>query len=862
MRKRALMVIGRERPLATAMDLVQAGISVDVVGNRGSGRSTFLRALSSRLEERDWTVVHVRGVASLRHHALGALHLAGVSGVKGTRPATLNETAAALADRLRATRAVLLLDDWDDLDESSWGVAEYVRRDIGIPIVLSRLQGLRARHTPSGLPASTLEPSYVIDMDPLRFEEMEMVLENYLHAPIEAGTMSRLFAKSGGNIGLVLSLVDASIREQRMARNESGEWAASRDLWSGGLRAVLEAHLESLDDATRDALEIIAIVGVADLETVRKLIPWETLELLEERGTIAIVASGDRRLVTVIPPLLVEFFRHEPLTARRTRLTELIEERLGATAASAHTLEMDSDVRATGSEDALFVRLLQERARTRRLVTGAEWEASPSAASAVRYIRALMHSNSSSARESIGAVIGAVETLGGDRASNAEFCVLRAQWTAYVEGELDLALEQLEKDAATLGQYARLLDAARVRLLVNLRDIPEDFAARLEVDDDLPVDVKIALWETQMLVLVCLGRFKDARRVFAQVDAADRDHETYLSRVLMGLALLGEGEHRAGQDALRRGFDEAHGYLDIDALRAFGAALTLGYILAGDYAPADEILDVIYAAGEPAPYPPAIQLSLLTIGAVIAIRRGRVGIGERLASEAAAIDSPDGPLPAQARSWSRAQLLAFEGELRSAGDVLWDSGLRLWDRNARFAGITEMLSSLELAPDRERLTEALSRLAELPDALSLAAHAQFVSALVSNDPRAMLGAVDALEARGLTGVALSACKLAAAEFAKTGNDDDAAAARRREGEIRGAHEGRQIDTARFAATATALTEREKEIGRLAAEGLSNPEIASRLVLSVRTVESHIHRILRKLDVSGRHMLSRNLEAFR
>ena len=287
-------------------DSIQAGVSIDVVGSRGSGRSAFLKALRARVEQDEWTVVSVRGIASLRQHPLAALHLAGIGATSGQRPGpSLHETADSLRQALRASRSVLFLDDWDDLDESSWGVAESVRREYGVPIVLSRLQGLRARHTPSGLPASTLEPSYVIDMTPLRFEELETALEKYLSHPIEASTMSRVFAKSGGNIGLALSLVDATVREKRLVLR-GGEWTATRDLWSSGLRAVLEAHLESLDDATRDALEIIAIVGVADIDTASQLVDWGTLELLEERRMITFIPSGDRQLVAVMPPLLVE----------------------------------------------------------------------------------------------------------------------------------------------------------------------------------------------------------------------------------------------------------------------------------------------------------------------------------------------------------------------------------------------------------------------------------------------------------------------------------------------------------------------------------------------------------------------------
>jgi len=48
-----------------------------------------------------------------------------------------------------------------------------------------------------------------------------------------------------------------------------------------------------------------------------------------------------------------------------------------------------------------------------------------------------------------------------------------------------------------------------------------------------------------------------------------------------------------------------------------------------------------------------------------------------------------------------------------------------------------------------------------------------------------------------------------------------------------------------------LTERQLDVLGLLAEGLSNPEIAERLVLSVRTVDHHVSAILAKLGVSSR-----------
>ncbi|WP_405657095.1 LuxR C-terminal-related transcriptional regulator [Streptomyces sp. NBC_00079] len=60
------------------------------------------------------------------------------------------------------------------------------------------------------------------------------------------------------------------------------------------------------------------------------------------------------------------------------------------------------------------------------------------------------------------------------------------------------------------------------------------------------------------------------------------------------------------------------------------------------------------------------------------------------------------------------------------------------------------------------------------------------------------------------------------------------------------------------ATVVLLTEREREIAELAAEGKRTKEIADQLFVSTRTVETHLGRIYRKLDIPSRAALPRAL----
>jgi DNA-binding NarL/FixJ family response regulator len=53
-----------------------------------------------------------------------------------------------------------------------------------------------------------------------------------------------------------------------------------------------------------------------------------------------------------------------------------------------------------------------------------------------------------------------------------------------------------------------------------------------------------------------------------------------------------------------------------------------------------------------------------------------------------------------------------------------------------------------------------------------------------------------------------------------------------------------------------LTQREKEVLRLIARGYTYKEIARRLHISIKTVETHVSAVLRKLQLSNRHELTR------
>lgn len=154
-----------------------------------------------------------------------------------------------------------------------------------------------------------------------------------------------------------------------------------------------------------------------------------------------------------------------------------------------------------------------------------------------------------------------------------------------------------------------------------------------------------------------------------------------------------------------------------------------------------------------------------------------------------------------------------------------------------------------------RSAAALREIADHAECSYPALLADHADALRTGDGRVLETVADRFAERGLVVLAAEAATQAGAAHRATGSTDG----------VRRTTARAAVLTAQFDALSTPaleaphevveLSRRELDVARLAADGLTNAAIAERLVVSVRTVESHLYQAFAKLGVDSRAELA-------
>ncbi|MGW5605401.1 LuxR C-terminal-related transcriptional regulator [Streptomyces sp. NPDC003753] len=222
------------------------------------------------------------------------------------------------------------------------------------------------------------------------------------------------------------------------------------------------------------------------------------------------------------------------------------------------------------------------------------------------------------------------------------------------------------------------------------------------------------------------------------------------------------------------------------------------------------------------------------------------------------------PLAVDGAALEHALVLAYTGDLAGAAR----RAREVASRAAAAGRLQQAVTALHLAGrvgDAAASAADLARLVREDDGGYPALLATHVRALARRDGDALDTVADRFASFGAPPLAAEASAQAARAHQAAGRRRRGRAARVRCAELLAAYDGELPPWAPASASWTEpapgmarLTAREREVASLAASRLSNQEIADRLVVSVRTVENHLHRVYGKLGVTARTELAHHL----
>ncbi|QAY63844.1 LuxR family transcriptional regulator [Xylanimonas allomyrinae] len=853
------------------------GTSVDLQGLPGSGRSVLARAIATELEDAGWQVVQAHGVHALRDRPLEALAVAGLMARQGSGPqAPATAVSAAVQGIAAATRGgstLLVVDDADDLDDLSAGALTAAHAQAPFPLLTT------SRQTPRALRASTrasatILPGVTLQVPPLGYVDTQTLLIEALGGPIESTTVSRVFSGSGGLPALTLALAE-SARLHGSLRRVEGLWAAGPELWTPEMVRAVDPLLQHLSAEGLDGLHTLALAGTIDVAMARRLMPWEVLEELDGYALLRFVPRDDKMLVSLFPPAIVEYFRNQGVGARHLRVDEAVTSAFGGLATQRPPIVLApwrfvgptdaggptrAALGAAGEADVIVNRLLHEHWHRELLVRRTEWEEAPTPRTAATLLRTMLVTGADA--ESVLAVREATPRIGDPRDLVA-FDDWYALFLGAVEHNLEWVHAVLEQARDEADEWVDLVDGIEAFIVLLVDHAPDpDLLPSAEATAAAPTDTREIVGTVRAELLLARGRSAEALTVID--DLAPVTSTFALARVTSRpWALMLEARLDEALAEAQAMLTEARREHDVEGI--VGAAYVAAQVLTmrGRVAELRNLLGSVLSSGVLPALERPQHVALLSMAAGLAADEGRGTTARTLAQQALALRTGPGPFPLGSPTLASARLDGADlppVQARTlAAERLWAETQTLLASGYLVSGyVCGMLAVVE-EPTPER-GAVLARVADEMPAPLVRQFDRFVQALCDGDPEVLVAVADRHADAGLVWTATRAYTAGLSALRASGSAARAAEVHeeaRRRLEVWGAEAASGM---RSAAEGAELTAREEEIARLAASGMTNQDIARRLLISVRTVENHLHRVFRKLGVDNRTDMSRVLTA--
>jgi DNA-binding CsgD family transcriptional regulator len=869
-----------DRMLAAATGAAGRGLIYS--GSAGVGKSRLLREALAAIPTDGYAIWSIAASATTAALPFGGMvQMLPAEQPQGLSPAgVLRWAVGQLQQQAAGRRIVLAVDDAHLLDPPSAALVHLVARSENTAVVGTLRDGEQLP-----LPVRALWTGGVVDhaeLAPLGRPETGELLAAILGGPVEACSADRLWRLSGGNPLLLRELVEATPPGELTRTYGLWRWTG-RPALAPSLADLIDTRIGQLTPGVRAVLELVAFGEPLGLHLLYQAVDQADVETAEERGLIA-VGHNDRRVdARLAHPLYGEMMRRRCPVSRTRRLQARLAELLEAVGARRRDDLLRVAVWRLDSGTAQDPALLLDAA--------AQAFARYDVPLATRLARA------------------ALDADGGFDAAELLATILMF---ADRPDEAITTLDQVAPVPAEQGRYSRWLT---VRGMVNYWGLSrestvDEVAARGAELTDATARARVNAFEAIMRLhrLDVDGAVRLAQAVLDRPAAGVAARE--LARCTVAHFQAAQGQFVRSGAAIAQVQAEAGRwradmpYLQLALELARGTRLTLAGDLAGiDAIVADEFADLA-GAGD-------FRLGtgyLAVLRAYAARMRGRSGDALKSSLEACAVLATSRVYAGLAHA-ERAQAAALRGDTRHAADAMAEADrthapemavLYPWLEQARgavlaaggdLAGAARHLAALadRLRADglaghevlvlhdlvrldqaaapvgptctdgaRRTVAQRLAELCERVDGPLPPLLARYARAAASGSADQLLAVADDFAGLGLRVYAAEATTVALRRL-RHGRSHAAGVAHDRLAELLARCD--VIDTPALRLGQPTLTDREWQIARLAAEGVTSRAIGERLFLSSRTVENHLHRVYGKLGVAGRGELRSALRSF-
>ncbi|MDT5043792.1 MAG: hypothetical protein QOE51_4777 [Actinoplanes sp.] len=703
------------------------------------------------------------------------------------------------------------------------------------------------------------------ELAPLEPSVARDLLTAMLGGPVEAGSAQRLIALADGNPLLLRELVTAAMTGGEMTLTY-GVWRwTGRSVLAPSLADLVDARISGLDPGVREVVELVALGEPIGLDLLLRTATPADTEAAEERGLIRVTGDGRRREVRLTHPFYGAVVRRQcPVTRTRRLLGELaglVEQagarrrddllrvavwRLDSGTAQAGGLLLDAAAEAFARYDLDLAESLATAAR--------DAGAGPPAAEllATTLLFADRPEEAVAALDLAEARFGVTDRLRIAQATVTFFGLGCADATAVlagpardpaeqarmnaVEALIRLQLKEIESaralargvlDAAAAQPPARAVAGCVLSFLAAVEGDPETGERLLTA-----VGIDRSAWRQDTPALQYALVIAFGARVCVALDLPAM--QTVLRAEFAELARTG-------------GFGFGSGWISLlEAEAAWLGGQTVEALQAAERACTALATHRLYDGNAH-----AARANAAALCGDVELAADSLAVAERAADSLAATERAAGsaaglfyPWRYQARVWTT----ACGGDTKSAVRLLQTALVQL--RADGFAGHELLalydlvrLGRADLATDRMG-----ALLAEVPGGRVAQLMLRHAAAARRNDPEALFTVAREFGGRGYLVFAAEAAATAVRLF-RAARDPRALAASTLLADVLAKCDS--VRTPALLAVQPSLTNRERQVAELAAEGVRSREIADRLYLSPRTVENHLQRVYAKLGVNSR-----------